>query len=148
MLSWASGRSCLVCRTRSSGPHAAPDDWSRRNSLDGPSPIRRRHRRSGATITSLGGSYDEFTSCRRRRATALAAVRPGRSRRSGAEEIKRRWEEAQDLIRENGVTYNVYGDPRGMDRPWQLDPIPLLIAPAECGTARSRPGPAAPGCST
>ena len=27
------------------------------------------------------------------------------------------------LLRENGVTYNVYGDPRGTDRPWELDPV-------------------------
>jgi uncharacterized circularly permuted ATP-grasp superfamily protein/uncharacterized alpha-E superfamily protein len=45
--------------------------------------------------------------------------------------LTRRWEEARQLIRENGVTYNVYGDPRGMERPWQLDPIPLLLAPAD-----------------
>jgi uncharacterized circularly permuted ATP-grasp superfamily protein/uncharacterized alpha-E superfamily protein len=32
-------------------------------------------------------------------------------------------------VRENGVTYNVYADPRGTDRPWEVDPIPLLIAP-------------------
>src|SRR5712691_6699396 len=49
----------------------------------------------------------------------------------GRPELTRRWEEAQHLIRENGITYNVYGDPRGMERPWQLDPIPLLISPAE-----------------
>ena len=49
----------------------------------------------------------------------------------GGDEIRRRWEESQDLIRENGVTYNVYGDPRGTDRPWQLDPIPLLMSPGE-----------------
>src|SRR5439155_346291 len=49
----------------------------------------------------------------------------------GLPELTRRWEEAQHLIRENGITYNVYGDPRGMERPWQLDPIPLLISPAE-----------------
>src|SRR4051812_20481162 len=42
-------------------------------------------------------------------------------------ELARRWRDAQHLIRENGVTYNVYGDPRGISRPWQLDPIPLLI---------------------
>ncbi|HJZ53503.1 MAG TPA: circularly permuted type 2 ATP-grasp protein, partial [Gemmataceae bacterium] len=47
----------------------------------------------------------------------------------GPTELGRRWREAQHLIRENGVTYNVYGDPRGISRPWQLDPIPLLIAP-------------------
>src|SRR4051812_32578314 len=49
----------------------------------------------------------------------------------GSGEVLRRWEESQDLIRQNGVTYNVYGDPRGMDRPWQLDPIPLLISADE-----------------
>ena len=49
----------------------------------------------------------------------------------GEDEVRRRWEESQDLIRQNGVTYNVYGDPRGTDRPWQLDPIPLLMSPSE-----------------
>ncbi|QDU19971.1 circularly permuted type 2 ATP-grasp protein [Urbifossiella limnaea] len=49
----------------------------------------------------------------------------------GPAELGRRWRDAQHLIRENGVTYNVYGDPRGIARPWQLDPIPLLIPPAE-----------------
>ncbi len=49
----------------------------------------------------------------------------------GLDHFTLRWREAQQLIRENGVTYNVYGDPRGMDRPWQLDPIPLVIAPAD-----------------
>jgi len=52
----------------------------------------------------------------------------------GLPELIHRWEEAKHLIRENGVTYNVYGDPRGMARPWQLDPLPLLIAPAEAET--------------
>jgi uncharacterized circularly permuted ATP-grasp superfamily protein/uncharacterized alpha-E superfamily protein len=49
----------------------------------------------------------------------------------GADEFVQRWQGAQDLIHENGVTYNVYGDPRGLDRPWQLDPIPFLISARE-----------------
>jgi uncharacterized circularly permuted ATP-grasp superfamily protein/uncharacterized alpha-E superfamily protein len=49
----------------------------------------------------------------------------------GLAQLGRRWADARHLIRENGVTYNVYGDPRGLERPWQLDPIPLIIAPAE-----------------
>ncbi len=49
----------------------------------------------------------------------------------GHEELVRRREEAQRLISENGVTYNVYGDPRGIHRPWQLDALPMLIAPDE-----------------
>ena len=49
----------------------------------------------------------------------------------GLAELQQRWAEARNLIRENGVTYNVYGDPQGMDRPWELDPIPLLIEPGD-----------------
>ena len=52
----------------------------------------------------------------------------------GPPELVRRWREAKQLIRENGVTYNVYGDPHGTARPWQLDPIPLLIPTAEAAT--------------
>ncbi len=49
----------------------------------------------------------------------------------GAEELAHRWRTARQRIRENGVTYNVYGDPLGMDRPWNLDAIPLLISATE-----------------
>ena len=38
------------------------------------------------------------------------------------------------LIVENGVTYNVYADPQGTDRPWALDPIPLILTAAEWRT--------------
>src|ERR1700722_4518907 len=51
--------------------------------------------------------------------------------RLGRNEIALRWENARRIIREHGVTYNVYGDPQGMDRPWELDMVPLLISPAE-----------------
>ena len=34
-------------------------------------------------------------------------------------------------IRENGVTYNVYADPKGADRPWEVDPLPLLLSASE-----------------
>ncbi len=45
----------------------------------------------------------------------------------GPGEIDSRRREARRLIRDNGVTYNIQGDPRGMSRPWELDPLPLLI---------------------
>ena len=51
--------------------------------------------------------------------------------RLGGGEFAGRWEQARRLLEENGVTYNVYGDPRGVERPWQLDPIPMLLEPAE-----------------
>ena len=49
----------------------------------------------------------------------------------GGKELAHRWKIARQRIRENGVSYNVYGDPLGTDRPWSLDAIPLLIPPGE-----------------
>ncbi len=49
----------------------------------------------------------------------------------GLVELERRAEEIQRLVREHGVTYHVYGDAQGTDRPWDLDPIPLLISSQE-----------------
>ena len=45
----------------------------------------------------------------------------------GRHELASRWENGRRIIREHGVTYNVYGDPQGMDRPWELDTVPLLV---------------------
>ncbi len=45
----------------------------------------------------------------------------------GPAEIHRLQDHARRLIHENGVTHNVYGDPQGIDRPWRLDLIPLLL---------------------
>jgi uncharacterized circularly permuted ATP-grasp superfamily protein/uncharacterized alpha-E superfamily protein len=56
----------------------------------------------------------------------------------GRTEIGKRWELGRRLVRENGVTYNVYGDPRGMDRPWVLDPIPHVLAADEWRLLASR----------
>lgn len=44
-------------------------------------------------------------------------------------------------IRDSGVTYNVYADPQGLDRPWQLDCLPLILpadewAEIEAGVAQ------------
>ena len=44
---------------------------------------------------------------------------------------RRALELTRRLIVENGVAYNVYSDPQGADRPWALDPLPLVIAPEE-----------------
>jgi uncharacterized circularly permuted ATP-grasp superfamily protein/uncharacterized alpha-E superfamily protein len=47
------------------------------------------------------------------------------------ETTRRGLERTRRLIAENGVTYNVYADPKGTDRPWELDPLPLLITAEE-----------------
>ena len=49
----------------------------------------------------------------------------------GPAELDRRRARAESRIRENGITYNVYGDPLGANRPWQVDIVPLLIPAAE-----------------
>lgn len=49
----------------------------------------------------------------------------------GARAARNGVELAQRLIVENGVTYNVYADPQGKDRPWVLDPLPLVLPAAE-----------------
>jgi uncharacterized circularly permuted ATP-grasp superfamily protein/uncharacterized alpha-E superfamily protein len=52
----------------------------------------------------------------------------------GPGEMWRRWEQARQLIRQHGVTFNVYGDSRGLERPWPLDPIPVVVSPEEFAT--------------
>ena len=49
----------------------------------------------------------------------------------GREGLERRHLEAQRLLRENGVTFNIYDGLHGMARPWELDPIPLFISAEE-----------------
>jgi uncharacterized circularly permuted ATP-grasp superfamily protein/uncharacterized alpha-E superfamily protein len=51
--------------------------------------------------------------------------------RMGSEQLNRRWRAGEQLIQNNGVTYNVYGDPQGKERPWQMDPIPMAIDSGE-----------------
>ena len=50
---------------------------------------------------------------------------------SGVEGTRRGVELARRLVIENGVTYNVYADPQGKDRPWQLDSLPLPLSADE-----------------
>ncbi|WP_295383968.1 circularly permuted type 2 ATP-grasp protein [uncultured Thiodictyon sp.] len=45
--------------------------------------------------------------------------------------IAERGREAARMFRDNGVTYNLNGDPQGMSRPWELDLLPLLIRSEE-----------------
>ena len=45
----------------------------------------------------------------------------------GLAEMASRHQEVQRLLRENGVTYVVHGEQHG-HRPWELDPIPLIIS--------------------
>lgn len=48
--------------------------------------------------------------------------------------VRRSLELTRRLVVENGVTYNVYADPQGADRPWALDPLPFVLPAAEWKT--------------
>ena len=80
-----------------------------------------------STSTSV---YDEMCS-------AVGVVRPHWAyvihalETLGVQELTRRRYETQRLLRENGVTYNVYNDPRGGTRLWELDLVPLLLTSQE-----------------
>lgn len=41
------------------------------------------------------------------------------------------WDAARRLLFQNGVTYHAYADPQGVERPWPLDPVPLLLPATE-----------------
>src|ERR687892_667449 len=47
------------------------------------------------------------------------------------ERVRERLHSVQEQVRENGVTYNVYADPQGADRPWELDLLPMILAQEE-----------------
>src|SRR5262245_40717903 len=82
------------------------------------------------TYLPTGAAYDELTG-------AGGALRPHWRRllehieQLGPKELDRRWDKAHHLLHQNGVSYNVYGDPQGMDRPWSLSPIPVVISADE-----------------
>ncbi len=91
----------------------------------------RRHYLVASYHTPTAGGWDEMVDGGGRLRPQWSTLAGELDRIGGASELGRRGEHAQRLIRENGVTYNVYGDPRGLDRPWQLDPLPQVIGGAE-----------------
>ncbi len=50
------------------------------------------------------------------------------------QQLRERVASVDRQVRENGVTYNVYADSKGLDRPWELDLLPMLIPDDEWAT--------------
>ncbi|WP_460032030.1 circularly permuted type 2 ATP-grasp protein [Megalodesulfovibrio paquesii] len=46
-------------------------------------------------------------------------------------EVARRQLDIRRLLRENGATFHVHGDPAGRHRPWELDIVPWIIPPTD-----------------
>ena len=55
----------------------------------------------------------------------------GRLAALGADEINRRFAAADRYLRGSGVFYRVYEDAAGIERPWPLSHVPLIIEPTE-----------------
>lgn len=53
------------------------------------------------------------------------------------ETMARRGHLVESAIKSDGVTYNVYADPKGTSRPWELDLLPLILPPDEWATIAS-----------
>lgn len=49
-------------------------------------------------------------------------------------DIESRLASAQQHIRDEGITYTIYADPQGKDRPWALDELPLVLPGEEWAT--------------
>lgn len=47
----------------------------------------------------------------------------------GFQDLDRRTANLERQVRDNGVTYNVYADSNGPQRPWSLDLFPLVVTP-------------------
>jgi len=49
------------------------------------------------------------------------------ARRASRAALTRRAHAIRRAVEQHGVTYNVYGDPKGTDRPWEVDLLPFVI---------------------
>jgi len=88
---------------------------------------------SRLTAKTAPGHYDEL------RLDAGTLRRPWKTffsylGESGIADLPSSSETIARLIQQNGITYNVYADNQEQARPWSLNPLPMLIEPAEWRT--------------
>ena len=86
-----------------------------------------------ATYRSYAGRYDELIADDGRIRSHWRPLIRGVSE-DDARAARRATEFTRRMIVENGITYNVYADEQGRDRPWILDPLPYLLAAQEWQT--------------
>jgi uncharacterized circularly permuted ATP-grasp superfamily protein/uncharacterized alpha-E superfamily protein len=92
--------------------------------------LARQRTAAGLSYRPVEGSYDEMVDAQGQLRPGWEAFLRALERLDGSQ-LDQRWEQVRQLIRENGVTFNVYGANDGMDRPWQLDPFPMIVGAAE-----------------
>jgi uncharacterized circularly permuted ATP-grasp superfamily protein/uncharacterized alpha-E superfamily protein len=80
--------------------------------------------------SALEGRYDELLSVAGTPRPQWDAFLRSLAEREGAE-VGETLALMDREIHANGITYNVYADPKGADRPWEVDPLPLLLSASE-----------------
>ncbi len=83
-----------------------------------------------ATYPVAKGCFDELLTGTARPRAHWSALHRELTATSPAH-IRDRLGAAERQIREIGITYNVYADPKGHDRPWELDVLPMVISAEE-----------------
>ncbi|GAB5444161.1 MAG: circularly permuted type 2 ATP-grasp protein [Fuerstiella sp.] len=90
-----------------------------------------------ATYEPIAGAFDEAID-------GSGQIRPGwtdvfaRLTELGEDGLRQRWQQAQNQIERDGVTYNPHDEEGIVSRPWTLDPIPLLVQEAEWSALTDR----------
>jgi uncharacterized circularly permuted ATP-grasp superfamily protein/uncharacterized alpha-E superfamily protein len=90
-----------------------------------------------ASYSAAPGRYDELLDAAGELRPQWRALIDGIAGVDARASARRALDLTRRLIIENGVTYNVYADPQGADRPWALDPIPLVLTGTEWRTIES-----------
>ena len=79
-----------------------------------------------AGYPAAADSYDEMLDAGQRPRAHWRALLDG-LRAEPAGTMRARLKAVQRQVRENGVTYNVYADLKGTQRPWDLNALPLIL---------------------
>lgn len=87
-------------------------------------------------VGAAAGHYDELRALPGAAGAGVSAGQLARAWQSffealgnaGPADLDQRQHALERLIRDNGVTYNVYADSHGPQRPWALDLLPMLLS--------------------
>ncbi len=80
--------------------------------------------------TAIPATYDELRTTDGRLAPPYEKLITSLER-IGRDEFSRRWAQAEQALRENGIAYSGYSGKKSRPRTWQLDAIPLAIEQSE-----------------
>ena len=109
--------------------------------------MRRKRRRASPRRSRPPAAAGHFDELRGGVASANEELSPAWERffdnlgPEGFSDLNRRVVNLERQVRDNGITYNVYADAHGPQRPWSLDLFPLR-------PARKLEAPSKPACSS